>query len=295
MLSSSNFSSFGILACQILILYLFWPQINDEGLGTKRRDLETPSCHAWTIGNRSMLPHGTILFLAIVASISVNGTIIHLVAQNKNLRVIVDCSLSLTPLIEIISKSNNSSSLGLLPKTKPLWPFVYTTAIASSIFLILIASTVAPYSFTSTHLSVILLKDKSHYIISLPSVFQCFPIILRIKFKVPSMACKPTQDPTSGKHSDLNFLRTSDYSLHSKSTFLDLFYTPKPFPPQGFYTLLGILVYQISALPTLLLRSALCSKLTSHSLTFTILPRAANHVTILSPFFIFIPTTYLTL
>lgn len=203
MLSSSNFSSFGILACQILILYLFWPQINDEGLRTKRRDLETPSCHAWTIGNRSMLPHGTILFLAILASISVNGTIIHLVAQNKNLRVIVDCSLSLTPLIEIISKSNNSSSLGLLPKAKPLWPFVYTTAIASSIFLILIASTVAPYSFTSTHLSVILLKDKSHYIISLPSVFQCFPIILRIKFKVPSMACKPTQDPTSGKHSDL--------------------------------------------------------------------------------------------
>lgn len=129
-----------------------------------------------------MLTYGIILFLAIVASISVSGTIIHLVSQNKNLKV-VECSLSLTYHIQIISKSHSfSSSPGLLPTISQDIIIICTTAVASSILLTLLVSAVAPNSFISTQLSVILFKDKADYILSLFFIFQCLPI-LSIKFK----------------------------------------------------------------------------------------------------------------
>lgn len=58
--------------------------------------------------------------------------------------------------------------------------------------LILLASTAVPYRLISTQLLVILLKEKSDYITSLPSIYRYLPIILRIRFKTLTMASKST-------------------------------------------------------------------------------------------------------
>lgn len=76
-----------------------------------RKDLETSLSCAWAIGNRSVFTYGTILFLAIVASISVNGPVNHLVAQNKPWESLLIALFLSHPT----SKSNNLSSPELSP------------------------------------------------------------------------------------------------------------------------------------------------------------------------------------
>lgn len=54
------------------------------------------------------------------------------------------------------------------------------------------------FSFTSTLLFVILSKEKSDHMMSLTSIYQSLPVILRIRFKILTMASKPTQKPSPG-------------------------------------------------------------------------------------------------
>lgn len=105
--------------------------------------------------------------------------------------------------------------------------------------------------------AVILLKDKADYMMSIPLIFQCLSDMPRIRFKITIMLPKSTQDLDSGNLSDL----ISYISLSLFTAFLQhflwwfFFYNPKPFPSKVYYTLLGILVSQILARPTLSLLS----------------------------------------
>ena len=92
---------------------------------------------------------------------------------------------------------------------------------------------------------MILLKEKSDCIMSLTSIFQPLLIILRIRFKIPTVASKSTPEPSSGTTELISYilqLTRCTPTAHAS-------------PSQGFYTLLGILVCWIVAWPILLFYS----------------------------------------
>lgn len=159
-----------------------------------RKDLETSLSHAWTIGNRSVFTYGTILFLAMVASISVNGTINHLVAPKKHGEAILTALFLSHSTLKSLANPTTYHLRGYHQaiiiiclhhcNSNEQWATTISNAPHTACFYWCSL-------LTSTQLLVILLKDKSEYIMSLSSIFQCLPIILRIKFKIPTWLLSP--------------------------------------------------------------------------------------------------------
>lgn len=147
MLSNSHLSLFIILACHSHPTK-WWRTKNQKQshnwVGIKKTIMSW--MNHWQY--RSLLTYGTILFLAILSSISVNSTIIHIVAQNPKSHCwllsshIQPSNHKQVQLLFIISRAvTTSQAITTMYHTTTI---VYTPAALFMLFV----SAVSPYCFT---------------------------------------------------------------------------------------------------------------------------------------------------
>lgn len=123
-----------------------------------------------------------------IFSILVNGSSIHSVAEAKNLRVILESSISFTP-----SKTSSHQQALLIPSSK------YIPHQTTSYYLLtsLPASTLVQVKSSLSN-TMIFYDSKSNHIPPLIKTLSCFPIMLRITFQFLAIAymiwpCQPLQ------------------------------------------------------------------------------------------------------